>query len=420
MHEACTIGIDLGTSAIKGVLLSADGVILATATRPTELEVPVSGRVVFSSDRCHEILCDILQELTTSAPSLLIGAVSISGATGDTLLLNPEGRPLLPTIHWMDTRSTEDPVVDPPGMSCAGIYRISGWPWFRMFPLAHLAWLKAHEPEAYHQAWRVGMNVTYLNFRLCGAWVIDPSTATTFYLQDQEQQKWHQPYLDWLGLNAEQLPEIQPSGSCVGRISSAAAAETGLPETCKVVLGAFDHPSAARGAGVVKPGDLLLSLGSSWVGFYPLEDRAEALSLDMLIDPFLSAAGGPWGAMFSLTKAGQKLNEALRVSYPDAINDPARYALVEADLRRPLENRTSPRNAAVDLIHELIETMRDRIASFSKRNIVTERIVLAGGPSANGAIVDLFKHMLAKPIEVTSAHSGAVGAALMAAETLSS
>lgn len=421
MRETGTIGIDLGTSAIKGVLLSEKGEIRATAIRATELERPVPGEVVFSSDRCYEILCGILQELAKSEPSVRIGAVAISGATGDTLLLNQDGHPLLPTIHWMDTRSAEDPGVDPPGMTGADIYQTSGWPWFRMFPLAHLAWLQAHEADAYRQARRVGMNVTFQYFRLCGAWVIDPSTATTFYLQNQQQQKWHQPYLHWLGLDPGQLPEIHSSGSCVGRISRAASLETGLPEGCNVVLGSFDHPSAARGAGVVKPGELLLSLGSSWVGFYPLEDRAQALSLDMLVDPFLAGENGPWGAMFSLTEAGQKINGALRISYSDEPEETKRHALVEKDIWQSMRNGTEAQNAAVALIRKLVETMRERIAWFANRNLVTERIVLVGGPSANAAIVELFKDILAKPIQVApcSAHSGAVGAALMAAESLS-
>ncbi len=419
MRDTSTIGIDLGTSAIKGVLLSQAGAILATATRSTELERPAAGEVVFSSDRCYEILCELVQTLVKSDPSARVRAVAISGATGDTLLLNQEGHPLLPTIHWMDSRSSEDPAVDPPGMTASDIYQTSGWPWFRRFPLAHLAWLKAHHAETYRQARRVGMNVTYQYYRLCGAWVIDPSTATTFYLQNQRQQKWHQPYLDWLDLDEGQLPEFHSSGSCVGRISRMAASETGLPESCKVVLGSFDHPSAARGAGVVKPGDLLLSLGSSWVGFYPLRDRATALNLKMLADPFLSMKNGPWGAMFSLTEAGQKLNEALRHSYPDETDEAKRHALVERDLRQAMEGMTT-QNAAVVMIRGLVEAMREKIAWFSNREILTERIVLVGGPSVNGAIVDLFKNILVKPIEVAacSAHSGAVGAALMAAESL--
>ncbi len=413
-----SIGIDIGTSAIKGALLSASGEILATVNRPTELERPAPDEVVFSSTRCYEILCECLKKLAKSNKGGHIGAVALSGATGDTLLMNKDGGLLQPTLHWMDTRSATDAAVDPPGMTAGDVYQVSGWPWFRMFPLAHLAWLKDHQPEAYQQADRVGMNLTYQYYRLCGAWAIDPSTATTFYLQDQASQKWHQPYLDWLGLSAGQLPALRESGSCIGRISSQAAKETGLPEGCAVVLGAFDHPSAARGAGVTQVGELLLSLGTSWVGFYPVKNRALALVQNMLVDPFLSGNEGPWGAMFSLAKAGERLNEALLQTYPEATNDAARYVLIENDLRRAMNGATL-NNAAVVLIHELVESMHVKIEAFSQQGISADRIVLVGGPSGNSAIVELFKKIMNRPIQVapSSGHSGAIGAAKLAASS---
>ncbi len=415
-----TIGIDLGTSGIKGALRSGTGEVLATVTRATELDRPRAGEVVFSSDRCYEILCDVVKTLVKAGAGQKIRAISLSGATGDTLLLSREGRPLLPTMHWMDIRSADDAAIDPPGMTAADVYQTSGWPWFRGFPLAHLAWLKIHQGAVYKQAHRVGMNLTYQYFKLCGAWAMDPSTATTFYLQDQQHQKWHQPYLDWLELKAEQLPELLPSGTCVGHISAKTAVETGLPEGCSVVLGAFDHPSAARGAGVTQVGEFLLSLGTSWVGFYPVAERALALGQNMLVDPFLSGEHGAWGAMFALGKSGERLNETFLSTYPDAACAEARYAQIEHDLYQVM-NGTAPENAATLMIRDLVETMHHKMDAFSRQGLPVERVVLVGGPSANQAIVDLFKKIMGKQILVapSAGHSGAVGAAGLAAKGVS-
>lgn len=408
-----TIGIDLGSSAIKGVLLGENGRILATATRPTELQCPAPGEVVFSSSRCYELICEVLKTLAAQATRL--GAVAISGATGDTVLLDASGHPLLPTMHWMDARSSADPSVDPPQMTASQIHQVSGWPWSRTFPLAHLAWLKTHAADAYRQAARVGMNLTYQYFRLCGEWVVDPSTATTFYLQDQENQRWYPPYLNWLGLQEDQLPEILPSGHSVGTISSAVAGETGLPEGCQVVLGAFDHPSAARGTGVLDPGDLLLSLGTSWVGFCPIQNRDLALKQKMLVDPFLSGEQGPWGGMFSLTKAGEKLNQALLSVYPDCTSPADRYSLFEQDLRAADRS-----NAATQMIHDLVNSLHKMTSEFARQGIPAERIVLVGGPSPNPAIADIIHEVFGQPVEVapSSAHAGAAGAARLAAHSL--
>ncbi len=409
MREFNTIGIDMGTSAIKGALLSPDGNLLTSASLPTEFERPRPGEVVFSSDRYYTILCEVLRSLSKST-STKISALALSGATGDTLLLDKENIPLLPTIHWMDTRSMMDTSIDPQAISPADIYKTSGWPWFRGFPLAHLVWLKQNKPKEYAKVHRVGMNMTYQYFRLCNAWAMDCSTATTFYLQAQEKKEWHKPYLDWLKLIPSQLPSLHPSGYCIGRITSQSSSETGLPEGCAVVLGAFDHPSAARGAGVTKPGELLLSLGTSWVGFYPVIDRSLAINLNMLVDPFLSADGGPWGGMFSLSKCGERLNEALSVSYPQTKSAEEHHMLLERDLFSGSEN------SAVIVVKELIVSMRNRIDDYARHGIGTDRIVLVGGPSANKAIVEEFRYILEKPIEVSlhRSHAGALGAALLA------
>ncbi|MFH0918802.1 MAG: FGGY-family carbohydrate kinase [Fibrobacterota bacterium] len=415
MLEKYAIGIDMGTSAIKGVLVTEDGKIVVTATQATDLERPQAGEVVFSALRHYEILCQVLRTLVKSVGKGTINAVVLSGATGDTLLMDENNRPLLSVIHWMDTRSMDDVSIDPPGMSSADMYRVSGWPWFRSFPLAHLAWLKKNKTDEYGLAAKIGMNITYQFYRLCGAWAMDYSTATTFYLQDQTHRTWHQPYLNWLGLNETQLPRLFPSGTRIGEITGKAALETGLPEGCAVVLGAFDHPSAARGAGVTVPGDLLLSLGTSWVGFYPVMERQSALRQDMLVDPFLSVEKGPWGAMFSLSKAGERLYASLHSSYPGVRYDLERYRLFELDIRSFIGNG-QPNNPAINLVNELILTMREKTESFSPHGFEVRRIVLVGGPSNNPAIVDLFGLVLNKPARVadSASHAGALGAALLA------
>lgn len=416
MNNANTIGIDFGSSAIKGVLASPDGRLLASASLDTELERPAPGHVVFSSPRAYELLCDVFHTLVKASGSRPVAAVALSGATGDTLLMDHEGNPLLNAIHWMDTRSVNDASIDPPGMTPRDIHTMTGWPWSRSFPLAHLAWLKSYEPEAFRRAHRVGMNLTYLYHRLCGVWAMDHSTATTFYLQDQCRKAWHPPFLKWLGLDETQLPELHPSGSLIGGLSRQAAAETALPEGCAIVLGAFDHPSAACGAGTTRPGDLLLSLGTSWVGFYPVPSREIPIANAMLADPFLSDRNGPWGAIFALTKAGEKLGAALADSYPDAPNAAARHILIERDLERTL-NGAATATPAIALVLDLIRDMRDKINMFAARGIPTSRLVLAGGPSANKAIVNGFRLEMQADVEVAPAgsYSGALGAARMAA-----
>jgi sugar (pentulose or hexulose) kinase len=407
------IGIDLGTSATKGVLLAADGRVLATARRPTELLRPRPGWVEFSATRCYEILCDVIRELAASVPAGgSVRAIALSGATGNTLLLDKDGAPLGNAVNWMDTRAADDPRVDPPGIPPAEIYRAAGWPYFRGFPLVTLAWLRQNRPQEFGRAAIAGMNITYLFHRLCGRYGMDPSTATTFYLQDQEQRAWNQPLLDWLGLRPEQLPALLSSGSVLGRVTKSAAAETGLPAGAAVVLGAFDHPSAARGCGVLNPGELLLSCGTSWVGFYPVADRELALSQQMLVDPFLAPAG-PWGAMFSLPRVGEKVQAFVDATFAAEPTPAARYRRFNEAAARAPAGSSDPCRA---LMEGIARQMREKMEKLAGAGLRARRIVMVGGPTESAIWTQILADELGVAIALpeSGAFAGALGAAILA------
>jgi len=126
-------------------------------------------------------------------------------------------------------------------------------------------------------------------------------------LFDQVNRRWYKPYLDMLEIPEEAISELDSSGTVLGPLIPEGAEDTGLSEETLVVLGAFDHPSAARGTGFTKAGDLLLSCGTSWVGFYPIEDRDLAISQRLLVDSFLTPEG-PWATMFSLPMIGRRID----------------------------------------------------------------------------------------------------------------
>jgi sugar (pentulose or hexulose) kinase len=312
----------------------------------------------------------------------------------------------------MDSRAADDPRVDPEGIAPEEIHRIVGWPYFRGFPLVELAWLKLHRPDLFGRAAVAAMNITYLYHRLCGHYGMDHSTATTFYLQDQAKRAWHGPFLEWLGLRADQVPRLMPSGSVLGRVTARAARETGLPEGAAVVLGAFDHPSAARGCGVLNPGDVLLSCGTSWVGFYPVADRNAALAQGMLVDPFLSPAG-PWGAMFSLPRVGESVREFVERAFPDVPSAAGRYARFDETAA------LSPRGAAEPcraLMEEIAGRMAARMRSLAAAGLAARRVAMVGGPSESRTWTRILADMLGVEIALPEAGAcaGALGAAILA------
>jgi sugar (pentulose or hexulose) kinase len=146
------------------------------------------------------------------------------------------------------------------------------------------------------------MFLEVLLYRLCGRWVLDPSNATTSYLRHQQQRTWHQPYLDLLDIDRSTLSELLPSGTALGPVGPELREATGLIDTI-LVLGAFDHPCAARATGTLRPGQLLLSCGTSWAALYPLTRRDLAVAQGMLVDPFLEP-DGPWAGIGALRSIG--------------------------------------------------------------------------------------------------------------------
>lgn len=431
------LGFDIGTTALKGVLCSPERGIIAEAKRSTEQLRPQPGFVEFSSVGCYELLCDAIRELVTHAPAdSAIGALALSGATGNTVLLDNSGEPLGNAISWMDGRVGDRWPELLPGLDADEVYRVVGWPFGGGFPLGHLGWLRKNLPERYARADRHVMNITYLTHRLSGRYACDPSTATTFYLQNQVAQAWHQPYVDMLGLDAARMPEILPSGSSLGPLTATACRDTGLSPGTELVLGSFDHPSAARGVGISRPGQLLLSCGTSWVGFYPMTTRENALAQRLLIDPFLHP-DGPWGPLFALTSMGVaidalldslvfedgprdfvRLNEAAASAAPGSdglmlnprdphVVENARLSSVIGDFGREQRSRAIMEGAAYE--------MRRRILQLEAAGVPARDITMVGGPSESPVWTQIMADICGLPIRLTNGQvAGALGAAIMA------
>lgn len=434
------IGLDVGTSAVKGVLMSEEGSILAQGKRLTQFLHPQPDFIELSPEDHYHMVCDLIRELDSGAPpGSSIAALSMAAASGNTLLTDAEGQPLTNIISWLDTRAVKETHELLPDFDFEQVHPIVGWPWVGSFPLGHLAWLKAHVAETYQNASHYGMNSDYLLFRLSGKWGMDPSTATTFYLQDQCKRRWHLPYLERLEISEENLSTLLLSGSVLGALTPRAAKDTNLSEKTLVVLGAFDHPCAARGTGMLQPGDLLLSCGTSWVGFYPLENRDLALSQTMLIDPFLTPAG-PWGAMFSLARIGTKIDWYINhlILQPDdkssdrynVFNSCAQQAAPGANglyinpcrdiSELPEEVATlNARYTREEIARAVMEgtafEMRRKIEELAGAGIPARRIAMVGGPAESPVWPRLVAEITGLELRlINGQNAGAVGAAILA------
>ena len=281
------IGLDLGTSAIKGVLMDQGGMVLAEAEKTTTFTHPQPEWCEVSPEQHYQDVCGVIRQLSAAAPAP-VTALAMAAASGNTMLADTAGQPLTNIISWLDRREEQAKIATLKQFSSADVRQVTGWPCVDIFPLAHLAWLRENTPDLYKHAGHYCMNTDWLLFRLTGRWVMDYSTATTFHLQDQCGHCWHQPFLKMLDIPAEKLSSLTDSGKSAGNLTLQAACDTGLAVSARVITGCFDHPAAARATGALEPGQLLLSCGTSWVGFFPELERQKIIDLELLCDPFLS------------------------------------------------------------------------------------------------------------------------------------
>jgi len=424
--DICLIGLDLGTTGLKGVLVDRRGKVLADSGADTVLEHPHDGWVETEPADHFERVCGVVRKLAAARPGK-VAALAMAGATGNTLLTDAAGTPLTPIVNWMDRRAEQTPPAALAEFSEAEVARVAGWPCVTTFPLAHLAWLRENRPDAWRAAAHIGMPADWLLFKLTGQWRMDHSTATTFHLQDQVAGVWHAPFLQRLGIMTEQLSGLCRSGTTIGPLAANAARDLGLTPDTLVVAGCFDHPAAARASGVLRPGQLLLSCGTSWVGFLPHGDRDAILEAGLLCDPFLSENGGPWGGIFSVPYIGRTVDWyvsnviAPGETDPWAVfNDAAAAAETGAnglviDLREP---PWTPDAARCDVARAVMEgaarLLVEKLNALRAHGFTYDEAVMVGGPSESEVWTSILAEQSGLRLKRGGRAAGARGAAVLA------
>jgi xylulokinase len=429
------IGFDLGTSAIKAILTDTTGNLVSRASRQVTIIRPELGRCEIDPDAYVRDVIGILRELAgiPEDPGS-IRAMCFCAASGNTLLLDENHKPLTNTISWLDQRTAGRAAELWPEINGAEVYQRVGWPWMGGFPLAHLAWLKDLKPEVWSRAKYYAMNNDYLYYRLCGRLVVDPSKATTFYLRDQERGVWNADLLDFLGIDESSLPRVLPSGRAAGTLSPEVCAQTGLSPDTVVATGSFDHPSAARSTGVFEEGELLISAGTSWVTFTPIKNRQTGLDNGMLVDPFMTPEGC-WGGMLALTAVAERIDSLLKARFGETAD---LYRRFDDLALRSVPGAHGCRIDPLNQDHEEIAAQTGEVSDTDYCRAIMEgcvfllvsklravegalgsglrRTVMVGGPTKSPVWPGILAAAVGTPLSIpeSNAHAGALGAAIMA------
>ncbi|MBB6730222.1 xylulokinase [Cohnella zeiphila] len=260
------IGVDLGTSAVKTLLVAQDGTVRAEATREYPLYHEKSGWSEQEPEDWVRGTLEALQELASQAgvgPQDIEG-ISFSGQMHGLVLLDAENRPVRRAILWNDTRTTAQcrEIEKTLGDKLLAVTRN---PALEGFTLPKILWVRENEPQAFERAARFVLPKDYVRYRLTGGIQMDLSDAAGTLLLDVANKRWSDEVLGAFGLGAALCPPLVEAGAQVGTLSEDAAAKTGLSAQTRVFAGGADNACGAIGAGILKPGLTLCSIGTSGV-----------------------------------------------------------------------------------------------------------------------------------------------------------
>ena len=257
------IGIDLGTSAVKLLLMDADGTVKNIVSREYPLYFPKPGWSEQKPEDWYQETMAGLKELLQGSDTKQVAGISFGGQMHGFVILDENDEVIRPAILWNDGRTTEecDYLNQVIGKDKLSEYtaNIS----FTGFTAPKILWVKKNEPEHFARIKKIMLPKDYIAYKLTGMHCTDVSDASGMLLLDVKKRCWSKEMCQICGITEEMLPELYESYECVGTIKPEIAKELSLPDTVKVAAGAGDNAAAAVATGTVGDGKCNISLGTS-------------------------------------------------------------------------------------------------------------------------------------------------------------
>ena len=261
------IGIDLGTSAVKLLLMEGSGKILKIVSREYPISFPKPGWSEQNPYDWYTQSIDGVKELLEGSDKSQVAGISFGGQMHGLVALDANDEVIRPALLWNDGRTTEecDYLNNVIGKDKLSSYtaNIS----FTGFTAPKVLWIKNKEPENFARIAKIMLPKDYLAYRLSGVHCTDVSDASGTLYFDVKNRTWSKEMCEICSIKEEWLPKIFESYEAVGTIKPEIAAELGIPETVKIVAGAGDNAAAAVGTGTVGDGACNVSLGTSGTVF---------------------------------------------------------------------------------------------------------------------------------------------------------
>jgi xylulokinase len=429
------LGLDFGTSSVKGVLIDAKQKILATASAPLKVSRPNPGWSEQNPEDWWKACNKVVKELGRMKPKAIaaVEGIGLSGQQHGATLLDKAGKPLRPCILWNDARSFKEcediEAAEPKARAISGNIPLAG------FTAPKLVWVKKHEPKIFGQVAKVLLPKDYIRLRMTGEYASDMSDSSGTYWLDVAKRDWSDKLLAASGMSVEQMPKLYEGTDATGRLTPAVARAWNMPKRPVVAGGGGDNAAAACGIGAVSDNSALVSIGTSGVMFVS-NDKFRP-NAGRAVHAFCHAVPGTWhqmGVILSaagslewlsgvlgvpapkLTSAlGTKLtgpSPALMLPYLSGERTPVADAQVRGlimGLGHESDHKTLT-HAALDAV---AFAFRDSLEALKDAGTEVKRVTAVGGGSKSELWLKIIATVLGVPVDLPAA--GDVGGAFGAA-----
>lgn len=257
------IGVDLGTSAVKLLLMNEAGHIEKIVSREYPLSFPHSGWSEQNPYDWYDKTVDGLKELLSECDKSLVDGISFGGQMHGLVTLDAQDEVVRPAILWNDGRTTEETAYFNEQIGRDRLTEYTANIAFAGFTAPKILWMQKNEPDLWVKVKKIMLPKDYLAYRLSGTFCTDYSDASGMLLMDVKNKCWSKEMMEICHVSREQLPDLYESFEVVGTLKKEIASELGVPETVKVIAGAGDNAAAAVGTGTVGANHCNLSLGTS-------------------------------------------------------------------------------------------------------------------------------------------------------------
>lgn len=438
------IGIDLGTSSVKALLVDRDGKVCGEASEEYPLITPKSGYSEQEPAEWVDKSLSALRKLVAGSgiAGSQVKGISFSGQMHGLVLLDEHHQVLRNAILWNDTRTTKQcrEIERKLGGRLLGVTRN---PALEGFTLPKILWVQENEPELFAKAKLFLLPKDYLRYRLTGELGMDYSDAAGTLLLDVAGRRWSDEVLEAFGLAADFCPPLIASTECVGTLLPEAAEQSGLSVETKVFGGGADNACGATGAGILGPGETLCSIGTSGVvlsyeenaaadyhgkvhffnhaepdAFYAMgvtlaagsslswfrSTFAPDSSFDELLEEAAAVPAGADGLLFTPYLSGERTPHA---------DSSIRGSFIGMDLRHKRGHFTRA------VVEGITFSLRESIDILRASGKVVDKVISIGGGARNALWLQIQADIFgAEVVRLESEQGPAMGAAMLAATGL--